>query len=148
MEIFIAILVCLAVFLLLEQMNIRQSLYAWLVDLADSLGRLVAAAFQGLVRFARNTTLSDLTAYLLLLVVVGLVIWRIRHRLLAQPRYSELQCPRCGSGLARIHRRWSDRALSLLVPVRRYQCTNRECAWRGRRVYHSTRGKRHDRAGG
>lgn len=147
-EILIALLICLAVFLLLEQMNIRQSLYAWLVNLADRLGSFVAWAFQGLVRVARNTTLSDLTAYLLLLVVVGLAIWRIRHRLLAQPRFSELQCPRCGSGLARIHRRWSDRALSLLVPIRRYQCTNRECAWRGRRVYHSTRRGQRDRAGG
>lgn len=147
-EILIAILVCLAVFLLLEQMNIRQSLYVWLVNLADRVGNLVAGAFQGLVRFSHNTTLSDLTAYLLLLVVLGLVIWRVRHRLLTLPRFAELQCPICGSGLARIHRRWSDRALSLLVPVRRYQCTNRECAWRGRRVYHSTRRGRRDRAGG
>jgi hypothetical protein len=139
-EIFIALLVCLAVFLLVEQMNIRQSLYTGLVGLAGWLSRAVASVSEGLVKLARGTTMSDLTAYLLLLVVAGLVIWRVRHRLLTVPRFSDAQCPRCGSQLTRIHRRRVDRVLSMFVPVRRYQCKNHECAWRGRRVYRSKRG--------
>lgn len=141
-EILIALLVCVALFLLLEQMNIRQSLYAWLLALADGLTSLLIGALQGLARFIRATTVSDLTAYLLLLVVAGLVIWRTRHRLLTLPRFSDAQCPRCGSELSRIHRRSSDRVLGIFVPLRRYRCKNSECGWQGRRVYrsnHSTR---------
>lgn len=139
-EIVIALLVCLAIFLLVEQMNIRQSMYVGLVGLVGWLSRTVAGVLEGLVRLARGTTVSDLTAYLLLLVVAGLVIWRVRHRLLTLPKFSDIECPRCGGELARIHRRWPDRVLSLFVPIRRYQCQNQECTWRGLRVYRSKRG--------
>jgi hypothetical protein len=126
--------------LLVEQMNIRRSLYVGLVGLVGWLSRTVTGALEGLVRLARGTTVSDLTAYLLLIVVAGLVIWRVRHRLLTLPRFADTQCPRCGSQLARIHRRWADRVFGLFVPVRRYQCKNPECDWRGLRVYRSKRG--------
>lgn len=139
MEILIVILLCLAIFLLLERMNIRQSLYAWLVTLAEDIVRLLASVSQDLARFVRRTALSDLIAYLLLLVVVGLVIWRIRHRLLTLPKFSDAQCPRCGGELTRIHRRWLDRMLNLFVPLRRYRCKNNECTWQGLRVHRSER---------
>jgi hypothetical protein len=122
-------------------MNIRQSLYAWLVALVDGLTNLFTGAYQALVRLVRNTTMSDLTAYLLLVVVAGLVIWRVRHRLLTLPRFSDTQCPSCGSELVRIHRHGSDRVLGLFVPLRRYRCKNDECGWQGRRVYRSKRGR-------
>jgi len=139
-EIIIALLVCLAVFLLVEQMNIRQSTYAWLVALAGWLTRLAASALEELTRLVQTTTVSDLTAYLLLLVTAGLVVWRVRHRLLTLPRFSDVQCPRCGSELTRIHRHRLDRLLGVFVPLRRYQCKDSECAWRGLRVYRSKRG--------
>ena len=138
-EIAIALLICLAIFLLVEQMNIRQSVYAWLVALIARLGHLLDGLSQWLANLVRTTTVSDLIAYLLLLVVAGLVIWRVRHRLLTVPRFSDSQCPRCGSDLSRIHRRASDRLLSFFVPVRRFQCKNGECEWRGLRVYQSKR---------
>lgn len=121
-------------------MNIRQSLYSGLVALAEGITRAASGAVEGLGRLARTTTLSDLTAYVLLLVVAGLVIWRVRHRLLTVPRFSELQCPQCGGELTRIHRHSSDRALGWFVPLRRYQCKNSECTWQGLRVYRSKRG--------
>jgi hypothetical protein len=133
-EILIALLVILAVFLLVERMNIRQTLFAWLVGLFERLEALVTGLIRSLTDFARRTTLSDLTAYVLLFVVAGLVIWRTRQRLMTQPRFTETKCPRCGGDLARIHRRWRDRAANLFVPVRRYQCKDRECRWRGLRV--------------
>jgi hypothetical protein len=133
-EIVIGVLVVVAIFLLVERMNIRQMLFAWLVRLSARLERLVADLIQGLGGFARRTTLSDLTAYVLLLVVAGLVFWRTRQRLMTHPRFTEPRCPRCGSDLARVHRRWGDRVANLFVPVRRYQCKNQDCRWRGLRV--------------
>jgi hypothetical protein len=141
-EIVIGLLVVLAVFLLVEQMNIRQSLYAGLVTLVEWLNRAATGVIEGLARLARTTTVSDLTAYVLLLVVAGLVVWRVRHRLLTMPRFSDLHCPQCGGELTRMHRRWSDRVLGWFVPLRRYQCRNHDCAWQGLRVYRSKRAER------
>ena len=138
-EILIALLVCLAVFLLVERMNISQSVYRWLVDMLGQFARLLDSASEGLAKLVRATTVSDLIGYLLLFVVAGLVLWRTRHRLLTMPRFSDAQCPRCGGQLTRIHRRRIDRLLNWFVPLRRFRCKNEECAWRGLRVYHSNR---------
>lgn len=40
-------------------------------------------------------------------------------------------CPRCGGAAERIPRRRLDRLLSLVVPLRRYRCCSRACAWEG-----------------
>jgi len=133
-EILVALLVPLAIFLLVERMSIRQTLFAWLMGLLRWLDSLIDGLVQGVASFVRNTTLSDLTAYVLLVMAIGLVAWRTRQRLISQPRFAELKCPRCGSGLHRVHRYWPDRVLSIYVPVRRYRCKNHDCGWHGLRV--------------
>jgi predicted RNA-binding Zn-ribbon protein involved in translation (DUF1610 family) len=137
-EIVIAVLALLAIFLLVERMEIRQTLFSWLQTGIAWLEALIAGFGQGVVRFVGNTTLSDMLAYLLLVAVVVVLGWRIRYRVLASPRLSETQCPRCGSGLHRIHRRWRHRVLSLFIPVRRYRCTDQACGWQGLRVKTTT----------
>ena len=47
------------------------------------------------------------------------------------PIASEHLCPRCAGNLIRIRRRVIDRLLSLFVPVRRYECPNSFCGWKG-----------------
>jgi len=136
-EILVVLLLAFAVFLLAEQMNIRETLFAWLVDLLDSLDDLGASLVEGVKRFARNTTLSDLTAYGLILLVLGLVAWRTRWRLMTSPRWTTQSCPVCGSELHRTRRRTRDRFVNLLVPVRRYRCKSSECHWQGLRVSRS-----------
>jgi len=137
-EIVVAILILLAIFLLVEQMNIRKALYAWLLAVADGLRGLLAAFARSLARFVQNTTLSDLVAYVLLLVVLALIVWRTRYRLLTNPRLAQIQCPRCGSELHRIHRRWHHRLLNLFIPCRRYSCKDPACGWRGLRIKRET----------
>jgi hypothetical protein len=139
-EIIVVLFGLLAVFLLVEQMDIRKTLFAWLVGLLDGLGNLGSSLVTGVRRFIQNTTLSDLTAYILILIVLGLVVWRTRWRLMNMPRFSSQECPRCGGELHRIRRRGRDRLLSVYLPVRRYQCKNRDCDWQGLRVGSS----RHD----
>lgn len=133
-EIIIGLLILLAIFLLVEQMNIRESLYSGLMRLLDGLSTLGQNLAEGAATFIRGTTLSDMTAYLLILVVLGLVLWRTRQRVLAHPGFTDLKCPECGGDLHRIHRHWYDRLINLLVPVRRYRCRNRECQWSGLRA--------------
>lgn len=133
-EIVIVLLIALAIFLLVERMQIRQSLWASLRKGYEVLVGLVGGVQDWLANFVRNTTLSDLTGYVLLLIVLVVVAWRIRWRLMRAQRLTVQVCPRCGSDLRRTHRRLRDRLISLYVPVRRYGCRNGDCGWQGRRV--------------
>jgi hypothetical protein len=133
-EIVAVLLVALAIFLLVERMQIRQILLDWLRQGASSLGNLGDTAWHGAVDAFQSVTLSDLLGCALLLSAVILLVWRVRWRLTNMPRFTENRCPQCGSGLRRIHRRRRDRFLSVFVPVRRCQCRNPECRWRGLRV--------------
>ena len=40
-------------------------------------------------------------------------------------------CPLCGSSVERVHRRFVDRLLSLVRPIRRYRCKGFNCDWEG-----------------
>ncbi len=40
-------------------------------------------------------------------------------------------CPDCGGYTFRVRRRYIDRLISLFKPVRRYQCQDYNCMWRG-----------------
>jgi hypothetical protein len=133
-EIFIVLLVAFGIFLLVERMQIRQTLLGWLRQGAQSLRELGGGVVRGIEGFVQSTTLSDLTGYTLLLVALAAVAWRARWRLMTMPRFTSKKCPRCGSDLHRIHRRRSDRLVDLYVPVRRYRCKNRDCRWQGLRV--------------
>jgi hypothetical protein len=133
-EIVVAVLTLLAIFLLVERIDIRRTLVAGLDRLLAGLERAASIQSGHLRQFVLGTSASDLVAYLLLLLVIGLVVWRLRWRLMATPRFTEGRCPVCGSGLHRIHRRGRDRVVNLFVPVRRYQCRNHDCRWRGLRV--------------
>jgi hypothetical protein len=114
--------------------QIRQSLANALRQGVEGLGGLVQRILQALVDFVQSTTLSDLTAYVLLLIAIVFAVFRIRWRLVRLPRLRTRECPRCGGKIHRIRRHRTDRLISLYVPVRRYVCKNRDCRWQGLRV--------------
>jgi hypothetical protein len=137
-EILALLLVALAIFLLVEQMQIRETLLGWLDRVLEAVVTFGGRIGQGLADFIRNTTLSDLAGYTLLLIAFLFVSWRVRWRLMTMPRFTTRKCPRCGGDLQRIHRHRADRVLDLYVPVRRYRCKDGDCDWRGLRT-----GRRH-----
>jgi len=133
-ETLIVVGLVLAIFLLFEQMNIRGTLLGWAVA-AGNLGlNLVTRVINSLQSLRSRLGLSELIAIPMLISVVILLIWRIRWRLRNTPALVGTHCPRCGGELQRVHRNSIDRAISILVSVRRYRCTNRDCGWSGRRV--------------
>jgi hypothetical protein len=66
-ELFITLLVAVAVFLLVEWMQIRQTVLDWLRQGLHALRNFGGGMLRGLVDFIQSTTLSDLTGYALLL---------------------------------------------------------------------------------
>jgi len=139
-ETLILLLAAFGIFLLVERMQIRQTLFAWLRRGLQALSGLGNALLRSVAAFVRATTLSDLMGYALLLLVVALGVWRARWRLMTLPRLMTRLCPHCGGELHRIHRHRLDRLLDLLVPVARYRCKNPECRWEGLRI----KGARHE----
>jgi len=134
-EILIVVGLILGVFLLFEQMNIRASLVGLLNAVTGAGLNAIVSLFNNLVGLRSRLGLSELIAIPMLIGVLLLLIWRIRWRLRNTPALvDDTHCPRCGGGLQRVHRRSSDRAISIFVSVRRYRCTNRDCGWSGRRV--------------
>jgi hypothetical protein len=133
-EIAAIILLAVGIFLLVEKMQIRRTLIDGLQRALKGLSNLAGGTSDRLASFLSGATLSDLVGLAMVLVAIAFVIWRTRWRLTTMPRFTERKCPRCGGELHRIHRRWRDRVLNCFVPVRRYQCKNQDCRWRGLRV--------------
>ena len=133
-EIFGLIVIILGIFLILERLSIRDTLSGWLrrasavaLHGTDQVGEHVSASLA-------HTTVSDAFGYLLILGALAVIFMRVRWRLMHDPALAVLQCPKCHGGIHRTHRRGFDRMVSLLVPVRRYRCTNAQCRWRGLRI--------------
>ena len=80
----------------------------------------------------------------LILIGGGLLFlgYRLRVRFLRSAYWHATTCPRCGSSLHMIHRRWYDRFFGrvFLPHARRYRCANATCRWTGlRHVIHHSR---------
>jgi len=134
-EVVIVAVVALAVFLLVERLEFRQTFLVWARQGYRTARYLLGDMLRGLEAAVQRTTISDLTGLVLLAIALAVVIWRIRWRLMRTPRYTARTCPLCGEDLQRTHRRRGDRIANLYVPVRRYRCRNRDCRWSGLRVW-------------
>jgi hypothetical protein len=130
----LVVVIVFAIFLLLEQMQIRRTLVGWIRGSAQWVDDLLESALGAVEGLATSMTLSDLLGLLLLAGAAIFVVWRLRWRLTTMPRFIDRKCSRCGSDLHRVHRRRFDRVLNVFVPVRRYRCKNRACRWQGLRV--------------
>jgi hypothetical protein len=137
-EISIALLIAFGAFLLLEKVNIRESLAGWLRRLGTAAIRDLDSASAAVSQFMHRLTLSDAVGGFLILVAFLAIVWRVRWQLMRAPALTGEACPQCGGRLVRVHRRTLERLVSAIVPLRRYRCTNRQCGWRGLRVTSAT----------
>jgi hypothetical protein len=130
-EITAALVAALGLFLLLERMSIRSTLFHWASTGSQNALHVLGRMGDALARSIARLTLSNAIGLVLVIMAVVALILRIRWRLVRSASQTVLRCPRCGGGVHRVHRRWGDRIVSLFVPVRRYRCSNRECRWCG-----------------
>jgi hypothetical protein len=79
--------------------------------------------------------------FLIVLLALAFIFWRVRYRFMNSKRWLDTACPRCQAKLVRIHRTRLDRwlGLSLLPHSRRYSCSNPQCGWNGLRYHHPRR---------
>jgi len=133
-EIFWLFVVLIGIFLLVERMNIRATLWAWIRAAFRMFYMSLQQVAYGIANWVASTTISDFIGMAFILLAAAGMTLRLRWRILNSERLSTLTCPVCGSPLYRVHRRPRDRFLSWFVPVRRYRCKNHDCGWSGLRV--------------
>jgi len=141
-EIILAGVILTGIFLLVERMDIRVTLWRWLSLLLEKLTSGLDLVIGRSVQRITSMTLSDLVGVILIVTAVVAVLWRVRWRLTHEERFAADACPVCGSELHRIHRTHLDQIVNVFVPARRHQCKNRDCNWSGLRFGHSKKHKR------
>jgi hypothetical protein len=133
-EIIWLVIVALGIFLIFERLNIRQSLSAWLRQFAAAAQHSVGDVGGKVADLLAQITLSDAVGFALVMAALVAIVFRVRWRILRNPAFTLMRCPRCDGNIHRVHRHAIDRLISLYVPVRRYRCANDECRWQGLRV--------------
>ena len=128
-ELTFILLALLGIFLLVEQMEIGVTLLRIARTVWHTASSAVATAVKAMVYRVLQTTISDRIGLVLIVMSAVAALWRGRVRVIR--RLAGRTCPVCGGELHRTPRRWQDRLLSLLVPVVRRQCNNKECRWEG-----------------
>lgn len=130
-ELVVAGLLSAGVFLLLEQFEIKETLwnlarqgYRFLI----AAGRRIVESGTGLLATVEK---SDLVGLALILLACVLLYWRLRERCVGAHENQDEphDCPNCGHHLDRAHRTPLQRLASVLLwaRIRRYVCT--ECGF-------------------
>jgi hypothetical protein len=145
-ELIALLVVLLGVFLLIEQFDIRITVYQFLEQLVISINQFIQFSKERLWAYFRSFTLSDLLGWILIIGTLIFVAWRARYRFLRSDYWRSRTCPKCGSSLERIPRKRVHHILSktLLFQGRRYKCSNPECNWTGMRHRHRIKRSDHE----
>ena len=134
-EISALLILSLGVFLLIERMEIRSTIWRAILGAKILIQSEAESFVKGMIVFVGNFTLSDAIGTMFIILAVIFALWRIRYRFLHSDRWLATTCPKCGGELHRIHRSKFDHILSrtLLPKSHRYECANPECNWSGLR---------------
>ena len=134
-EILIVLLVLLGIFLLVERIELQSLTANGIEVLQTTLKRLDILLKTGVKFYILSLSPSDFIGWVLLILAIVIVVWLIRHRFTNSTTIQAAACPRCGSPLHRVHRKYFDRLLSqtFLPHARRYRCANSSCRWTGLR---------------
>jgi hypothetical protein len=134
-ELTAALAILLGVFLLVERLELREFLRDFLQALQDSSGTFIQVAGEKARAYILDFTLSDVVGWVLIVIMVSFIVWRVRHRFASDETWRARECPKCNGPLVRIHRRRLDRILvwAFLPGGFRYLCKNKTCRWSGLR---------------
>lgn len=134
------------VVLILGRGTIRLRLAGFLTATLQTLSGRLARLDSALGIFLSKITVSDVIGVALIFAALALILWRLRERILHDPAFTTIACPRCGGVLHRVHRHRLDHMVDKVVPVRRYRCGDDACKWQGLRVGRTQHGSASKRA--
>jgi len=126
-------IILFGIFLVVERFEIRSTLLAALTGLFSDILSVLNRIMLRISSRAAVLTASDVLGFLLILLAVGFIVWRIRYRFHTDKRWEIEACPKCSGSIMRVHRKWWDRVLgaTLLPEARRYRCMDPQCGWSG-----------------
>ena len=123
-EIKVVILFTLGIFLLVEELEIKQYIFEFIRIIFFAIGNGIKWLRDFILFLIKQFEVSDIVGISLILYVIYLVANRWRDRMIE--RYLDLNsCPKCGtSEMHRIKKDWNHKLLSVLyfVNVKHYQC--------------------------
>lgn len=132
-EIFIAFLFLLGVFLLVEQMEIKVTLFHWITYSLRSMAKGIYGLASRIRDLMIQVETSDIVGIVLIITAVILLALRFRKKIIY--RYSQLySCPDCKGELRRTHRTMKHKILEfiLFVRIKHYHC--KQCSYSGIRI--------------
>jgi len=132
-EIIVFSLLAMGIFLLVEKMEIKMTVYRWVKTFIIITTRLISDASQTTFQLIQEVETSDIIGLILILTALFMIYLRIRKRTIY--RFATLyECPNCGGELRRIHRKISHRILGLLLwtDIKYFSCN--KCDFHGIRM--------------
>ncbi len=132
LELVVLLAACIVgLFLLIDQRVLFGAVRQGMQRFIDFLSRLL----HSLAVFLSGFSLEDAIGFVLIILFVFFIVWRVRYRFFVSDRWRANRCPKCDSEIYRIPRSSFDRFLSrLFLPYAgRYKCSNSKCNWSGLR---------------
>ena len=123
-EITVVVLFSLGIFLLVEDLEIKQYIFEAIRTIFFTIGLGIKWFRDSILFLIKQFEVSDLVGISLILYVVYLVANRWRDRMI--DRYKDLRsCPQCGSDeIQRIKKNWKHKIMGIIyfAKVKHYQC--------------------------
>ena len=129
-ELKVVILFALGIFLLIEDLEIKNYIYTFIRFIMFTIGDIIIWFRNYTLFIIKQFEVSDLVGISLIIYVLYLIAERWRERMIE--RFSELRnCPQCGSDLNRIHKELKHIIMSYIyfLQVKHYHCTS--CSYKG-----------------
>ena len=129
-EIKVVILFALGIFLLIEDLEIKNYIYTFIRFIMFTIGDIIIWLRNNTLFIIKQFEVSDLVGISLIIYVLYLIAERWRGRMVE--RFSKLtNCPKCGSDLNRIRKEFKHLVMSYIyfIQVKHYHCTS--CSYKG-----------------
>ena len=132
-EIKVILLLGLGIFLLVEDLEIKNYIFFFIRKLFITTGDSILWIRNSMIFLIDKVEPSDLVGISLIVYVLFLIANRWRERMIE--RFSQLiKCPKCGGSLHRIKRELNHKFLSILyfVNIKHYHC--KSCNYKGMKL--------------
>ena len=129
-EINVIILLGMGIFLLVEDLEIKQFIAVRIRFILITFADIIGNARDAIINNIKLLEGSDLVGIIFIVFAIYLIINRWREKIINQFSIS-IECPKCGEKLHRIHKNNFQRFFSLLLflNIKNYKCNS--CAFKG-----------------